>query len=181
MSVSNPFVKVGEGRRKAAFFHLEAYREVWLGDFEFRQDPGCRPHVVCLVVHELRSGRKIRLWRDELLALRRAPFDTGPDTLFVAYFAVAELACFLELGWAVPTNVLDLFVERRVATNGLLLPPGANSLLGTLTAHGLAHTLETGDLCRVALRIWLRCPREMPVCWIILRRVMVRAIFKISS
>ena len=24
-----------------------------------------------------RSGREIRMWRDELLALRRAPFDTN--------------------------------------------------------------------------------------------------------
>ena len=114
------------------------FRELWCADFEF--DPGLegRPWVDCLVARELNSGRQIRMWRDELLALKRAPFDTGSNTAFVAYYASAELGCFLELGWPLPRNVIDLFVEHCVETNGLRLPCG-NGLLGALAVRGLAH------------------------------------------
>ncbi len=97
------------------------FREIWLGDFEFRQQAGERPWPVCLVARELRRGREIRLWRDDLQRLDHAPFDVGPDTLFVAYAAAADIGCMLELGWALPANVLDLYFEHRCHTNGLLL------------------------------------------------------------
>jgi hypothetical protein len=35
---------------------------------------------------------------------RRPPFDTGRDILFVAYYASAEVGCFLALGWLVPVR-----------------------------------------------------------------------------
>ena len=114
------------------------FREIWLVDFEYRHDRGERPWPVCMVAIELRTGHEIRLWRDELLALDCAPFDTGPDTLFVAYAAAAELGCFLELGWPLPTNILDLYFEHRCGTNGMLLPHG-NGLLGALAYRGLPH------------------------------------------
>ena len=114
------------------------FRELWCVDFEFRSDPGERPWVVCMVAQELISRRQIRMWRDELLALKKAPFNTGPDAVLVAYFASAELGCFLELGWPLPANVVDLFAEHRVATNGQKLPCG-NNLLGALAIRGLAH------------------------------------------
>lgn len=113
------------------------FREIWTCDTEFDAPSGELPHVWCLVARELRTGREIRLWRDDLIRLAAAPFDTGPDTLFVAFFASAELSCFLQLGWPLPHNVLDPFCEHRVATNGLRLPAG-NSLLGVLSLHGLA-------------------------------------------
>ena len=40
---------------------LDAYREVWLVDFEFSAPPGERPDPVCLVAREFRSGRSLRL------------------------------------------------------------------------------------------------------------------------
>ena len=85
----------------------------------------------------------MRLWREALLALRSAPFDTGPDSVFVAYYASAELGCFLELGWPLPVNVLDLFAEHRVETNGLTLPCG-NGLIGALAARGIGH-IDAGE------------------------------------
>ena len=36
------------------------FREVWAVDFEFSAPPGERPTVVCMVAHELGSGR---LWK----------------------------------------------------------------------------------------------------------------------
>ena len=72
-----------------------------------------------------------------------APFDVGPDSVLVAYAAAAELSCFLELGWPLPVNVIDLFAEHRVATNGIPLPCG-NGLLGALAIRGLAH-IDAGE------------------------------------
>jgi DNA polymerase I len=113
------------------------YREVWALDFEFRAPDGERPEPVCLVARELRGGRLLRFWRDELLALPRPPFDLGTGILFVAYYASAELGCFLALGWPMPARVLDLYCEFRAATNGLPTPCGPG-LLGALQWHGLA-------------------------------------------
>lgn len=119
------------------------FREVWCVDFEFRSDLGERPWPICMVAHEFHSGREIRMWRGELLARCRAPFDVGPEAVLVAYYASAELGCFLELGWPLPANVIDLFVEHRVETNGKALPCG-NGLLGALAIRGLAH-IDAGE------------------------------------
>ena len=114
-----------------------AFRAIWVCDFEFTGGDGERPRPVCMVARECRTGREIRLWREDLGKLAAAPFDTGPDALFVAYFASAEMGCFLALGWRPPVNILDLFAEHRVATNGLDLLCG-NSLTGALALRGLA-------------------------------------------
>jgi hypothetical protein len=97
------------------------YRQIWLVDFEFVSKPGAIPVPVCMVARELISNRLIRLWQDELGA--GPPFPINDDTLFVAYFATAELGCFLALGWPTPGRVLDLYAEFRNATNGIP-PPG---------------------------------------------------------
>ena len=66
---------------------------------------------------ELRGGRTIRLWRDQFGPT--PPYPTGSDTLFVAYYASAELGCHRVLGWPMPARILDLFTEFRDRTNGL--------------------------------------------------------------
>jgi len=115
---------------------LEHYSEIWLVDFEFHQPSGETPEPICMVAREFRSGRLLRLWADELASLRAAPFDTGADSLFVAYYASAELGCFLSLGWPMPVRILDLFTEFRCLTNGLPVACG-NGLLGALAHFGL--------------------------------------------
>jgi DNA polymerase I len=77
---------------------LALYDEIWLHDFEFIARPGERPDVVCLVAHELRSGRTLRLWRDQLG--EQPPYRTDSGALFVSYVANAECACHLALGCA---------------------------------------------------------------------------------
>jgi DNA polymerase-1 len=119
------------------------FREIWAVDFEFNVAPGGCPRPICMVARELRTGREIRVWREELIALHRARFNTGPDSVLVAYYASAEAGCFLELGWPLPVNVIDLFVEHRVETNGRKLPCG-NSLLGALAVRNLAH-IDAGE------------------------------------
>jgi hypothetical protein len=76
---------------------------------------GNRPQLACLVAHELRSGRRFRLWHDQLGA--EPPYRNDDKTLFIAFYAAAELTCHLSLGWKLPRHVLDLFVEFRRLTN----------------------------------------------------------------
>jgi hypothetical protein len=116
------------------------FRTAWIGDAEYRAALGHNPTPVCFVFKERFSGKKVRLWRDDLAKLRGKgpPIDIGPDDLFAGYFTSAELGVFLELDWPMPKNILDLYVEFRCQTNGLHLPAG-RSLLGALTCFGLDH------------------------------------------
>ena len=116
--------------------HALPYKYVWAFDLEFSTPPGERPSVVCLVARELKSGRTIYLWEDELAQMSSPPFSIGDDSLLVAYYASAEVNCHLALGWPVPTNLLDLFVEFRNLTNGVPLEYGAG-LIGALMYFGL--------------------------------------------
>jgi DNA polymerase I len=129
------------------------FEEVWCADFEFTAAPGERPLPICLVAHEVGSGRTLRLWEDELRRLDRPPYSIGKRALFVAYYASAELGCHLALGWPMPVNVLDLFIEFRNQTNGQPTPCGAG-LLGALTFYGLdgIDVAEKDDMRVLALR-----------------------------
>jgi DNA polymerase-1 len=111
------------------------YAEIWLADTEFIEPPGERPTPVCLVAQELRSGRILRLWQDELTS--EPPFRTDEGALFVAYAADAELKCMRVLGWPMPARILDLHAEFRARTAGR--DNQAHSLLAALTFYGLPH------------------------------------------
>jgi DNA polymerase I len=110
------------------------YQEVWLHDFEFVARPGERPDVVCLAAHELRSGRTIQLWCDELTS--RPPYRTDDKVLFCNFVANAEMTCHRRLGWPVPANILDLNPAFRNLTNGHSTPEG-KGLIGLLRYFGL--------------------------------------------
>jgi DNA polymerase-1 len=92
-------------------------------DSEYEAAVGGLPNVLCMVAYVLdeylRHVRTIRLWRGEFG--RIPPFDTGPDTLFVAYSAWAELTCFQVLGWKFPAHVFDQHTAYLAASN-ILLP-----------------------------------------------------------
>ena len=112
---------------------------VFLIDFEFRPEnghEGNNPEPVCLVVKEFSSGVTSRYWKDDIQSRSSAPFSVSRDALCVAYFASAEMDCFLKLGWKLPENLLDLYVEFRCLTNGTTPPNGAG-LLGALLYFGL--------------------------------------------
>ena len=113
------------------------FSEVWAVDFEFRpQDgrEGSRPDPVCLVACELKGGRRLRLWRDEFGPF--PPYSVGPNSIFLAYYASAEIGCHLALGWPKPARILDLFTEFRCHTNGVR-PAGGSGLLGALSYFGI--------------------------------------------
>lgn len=129
------------------------FDEVWTVDFEFGSEPGECPEPICLVAHELGSGRTVRLWSDELRRRTSPPYSVDRSTLFIAYYASAEFGCHLRLGWPLPTHTLDLFTEFRVLTNGCDLPCGSG-LLGALAYFGLdgVAAIEKEQMRALALR-----------------------------
>ena len=97
---------------------LDAYTTIWAVDYEYQPIKGESPIPLCLVAHELRSGKRLALWEDVFRSLPTPPYDIGADSLFVAYNATAEYSCHLALGWPLPENTLDLYPEFRNASNG---------------------------------------------------------------
>jgi DNA polymerase-1 len=135
------------------------FQEIWLHDFEFIPQSGEHSDVVCLVAHELRSGRTLRLWRDELG--EQPPYRTDRGVLFVSFVANAECACHLTLGWPLPKNVLDLSPAFRNLANGRSTPDG-KGLLGALRYYGL-DTIGTKQKDAMRERIikgWPFAPEE---------------------
>jgi DNA polymerase I len=101
----------------------EYFTTIIIFDFEYEIAAGELPAVLCMVAYVLDSNlqhvRTLRLWRGEFGAT--PPFDTGPDTLFVAYSAWAEMTCFMVLGWKFPVHIFDLHTAYLAASN-ILLP-----------------------------------------------------------
>jgi hypothetical protein len=119
---------------------LSAFREVVAADFEYTALPGERPVPLCLVAHELKSGQCFRIWKGQFGSA--PPHATGPDVLFVAYYASAELGCYRALGWSMPERILDLFAEFRDRTN-ITKPPKNKRASGESASNGakLIHAL----------------------------------------
>jgi DNA polymerase I len=92
-------------------------------DFEYEVADGDLPVPLCMVAYELDENLQrvhtIKQWRNEFGAT--PPFDIGPDTVFVAYSAWAELTCFMVLGWKFPVHIFDLHTAYLAASN-ILLP-----------------------------------------------------------
>lgn len=128
-----------------------AFRHTYYVDFEYQISNGERPKIVCMVCTEAETGQTQRYSRRELEKMDRAPFETGSDAVMVAYAAQAELGCMLALGWKLPANVIDLYAEFRIETNGRGLKA---SLLDALAMHGLAHidATEKEDMRDLILR-----------------------------
>ena len=107
-------------------------------DYEYipRDDGGL--DVVCGVVKNLFTGHTERRWRDEM---GRTPFfDCGPEAVLVAYNAQAEMEAHIALGWPFPGNVICLYAEHMLDTNGADLPVAPNargSLLAALKCNNL--------------------------------------------
>lgn len=114
--------------------NLDRFTAIWVLDFEFNGGEGDNPSPVCLVAREMRRGTLLRLWRDEFA--RQCPLETGPETLYVAFYASAEWNCYLALGWTLPAAVIDLYAEFRMMTNNRMVPAG-RGLLGALACYGL--------------------------------------------
>src|SRR5262249_60361481 len=105
--------------------------------------PGDLPVPLCLVAHildeNLNHVRTIKLWREQLLALKHPPFNVGPNTLFVAYSAQSELIIFEVLGWPFPKNVYDSHTAYLASSN-ILLPYEPD-------VKRVKHRKRFGDAC----------------------------------
>jgi DNA polymerase-1 len=111
----------------------------WVCDFEFSAESGHRPKVWCGVFFCLETQDTIRLTFDRPDV--PCPVDPEKDTV-VAYFASAEITCFLALDWPVPLRVIDLYPECKVVHGAVPPKPVTGwSLLDMATAHGIA-TIE---------------------------------------
>jgi hypothetical protein len=111
------------------------FQAIWLVDTEFIIRGGERPDPVCLCAREVRSGRTLRLWRDQIIGV---PYDTGPNALFVGFVTQAEFGILLALGLPLPKCVLDLYVEFRRLLNGWNIPV-RRSLMGALAFFELQN------------------------------------------
>ena len=107
-------------------------------DYEFIPLDGGGMNIVCGVAQNLRTGQTWRRWRDEMGS---APFfDCGPDAVLVAYNAQAEMESHRAMGWPLPENVICLFAEHMLDTNGADVsdgPQGRGSLLAAMKCNGL--------------------------------------------
>ena len=114
------------------------FNEIWAADFEFVPHDGERyPDPVCLVAWELRSRRKIRLWKNQFG--ENPPYSIAADSLFVSFSVPAELSCHLALGWPLPARILDLRIEFLRAINSTPPHPDYRNakLLHALAYYGL--------------------------------------------
>ena len=99
------------------------FREIWVVDTEFYPGPGLANGGVagdpvtplCLVALEMRSGRLIRLWQDQLGPF--PPYRLDNDALIVGYMLAAEFGVHAALGWGEPACALDAYVEFRHYVN----------------------------------------------------------------
>src|SRR6202047_1481942 len=112
------------------------YSSIILCDTEFEHGgvEGNLPRPVCIVAKDYVTGREWRLRRGEFGAT--PPFPIGPESLFVAYYASAEIGTFDVLVWLHPKRILYLFTEFLNHTNVLTVPAG-NGLIGALLYFGL--------------------------------------------
>jgi hypothetical protein len=127
------------------------YRQVWVEDFEYSVKAGELPSPICLVAHELHSGRTVRRWLWGAGAPE--PYKIDDETLVVGFFTPAEVSCRLVLGWQVPTQVVDLYPEFRARFNGQN-PASGWSLLSAAESFGVEGitAVEKSEMRELAIR-----------------------------
>ena len=119
------------------------WKSIWAVDFEFAGKDGDTPRPLCVVAHDLLSGRWTRQWLDGESA-PGCPYGTGPDDLVIAYYASAEIGCHLALGWPIPQRIIDLCAEFKRATSGLEFTAG-KGLIGALLYHGITGNVAAQE------------------------------------
>jgi hypothetical protein len=125
------------------------FKHVIFAAAEAHMNNGNRPEPACLVMSD--GQHMQRFVRRDLQAMRQAPFDTGPDTLLVAYGASTVLRAHLALGWKTSENIVCLDAQFRIRVNGRGIAPSFSSALAT---HGLGHisVVESEPLQKIIQR-----------------------------
>jgi DNA polymerase-1 len=99
------------------------FREIWAVDTEFYPGPGLANGGVegdpltplCLCAYEMRSGRWVRLWQDELGPF--PPYRLDDEALIFGHMLSAEFGFHIAEGWGEPARALDTYIEFRHYTN----------------------------------------------------------------
>jgi DNA polymerase I len=129
--------------------------EVWAVDTEFYPGPGLSnggvegdaPTPLCLVALELRSGRLIRLWQDELGPF--PPYRLDGDAILFAWMFAAEFGFHIAEGWGEPACAIDAYIEFRHYTNDGTIKTGDRDKGFYSIGGALRYFLEDGlDLTR---------------------------------
>ena len=103
-------------------------------DFEFCTQAGENPKPWCVAWHCLETGEEGTLW----LRASQEPSPFPSEFRMIAHYALAELACFLELGWALPTEVIDTLAEARTEAGQVVPSGGSWGLLAVANRCGLS-------------------------------------------
>ena len=122
---------------------LSQFERVYVWDSEYQTVPGWHVRPVCMSATELHSGEKFSCRFDAPGQHVENPLDFGPKALHISYSAPAELGFALAAGWGLPVNVLDLWVEYRVLTNGSVDFRGnkpETDLISACNAYGITDT-----------------------------------------
>lgn len=98
---------------------MHGFKQIWAVSISFSRENGECPTPQHLVALELNSGDVANLRHDQFNTIT-PPFDIEPESLILMVSANDVLGCFLEIGWPMPINILDLGVESRCLRNGLV-------------------------------------------------------------
>lgn len=101
---------------------IPAYGSIQSVDFEYISEREGDPTPVCMVSHDLISGKIIRLWLHQdggAETTPSCPISVDYNTLYLTFSAGAEISCHIALGWPIPKWVVDTMAEFRVLTNGM--------------------------------------------------------------
>jgi hypothetical protein len=124
------------------------FREIWLGDGEYYPGAGLRNGGVegdpitplCFVAYEMRSGRTVRLWQDQLGPF--PPYRLDNEALICGYNLAAEFGFHIARGWGEPACALDAYIEFRHCTNDGSLKSGDREKCFYSLAGALRYFLE---------------------------------------
>ncbi len=102
-------------------------------DFEFHAKGGENPRPWCVAWHCIETGGEGTLWLDG----QDVPCPFPRPYRMVAHYALAELGCFLELGWGPPDEVIDTLAEARTVRGQVIPSTGSWGLLHVANSCGV--------------------------------------------
>jgi hypothetical protein len=103
---------------------LDLFEKVYVIDTEFYDQPrllGGPAVPVALQAYEVRSGEWVTTFFDDPHTSYPNPLD--PNALYLVFNASAEWNCFLSLGWNLPKNCIDFYIEFKNLVSALKPPP----------------------------------------------------------
>ncbi len=113
------------------------YRNIVAVGVQTVESPGELPKPQSLKTYDLISGQLIHLDCNDLRRASEPPFPVGRDTLVVAYDTIPVILTFRILGWPIPDQLLDLKIEIRRFTNGIVDRNDLETFLDALTVWNI--------------------------------------------